>query len=240
MERRRREIHESTTVPEVWLYSKDPQREARLCYLGHVLSENRHGLVVDVELTEVDGYAERDAAVPMLGRSITGPATVGTDRAYDTRDFVWDVRGLGITPHVTQNERGRRTAIDRRATRHPGCPEPAQAQAGLEGLRLDQHGRHRRQAPLPGSRPEQVVARPDRSGLQPHPPGQPPAGRRVAESPAQCLQRRHSARQIGLAEFYASFETARKPSRPPQTANQSSLKTSTSLLAGAASEPDDR
>ena len=68
-ERRRRETHESTTDPEARLYCKGPQREARLCYLGHLLRENRHGLVVDVELTEADGYAERDAALAMLERS---------------------------------------------------------------------------------------------------------------------------------------------------------------------------
>ena len=119
-ERRRRETHSSTTDPEARRYRKGPQREARRCYLGHALSENRHGLVVDVELTEADGYAERRAALAMLERSVCGPATVGADRADDTRDFVWDLRALGLTPHVAQNERGRRSAIDRRTTRRPG------------------------------------------------------------------------------------------------------------------------
>ena len=119
-ERRSRETHESTTDPEARLYRKGKQQAARLCYLGHVLTENRHGLVVDVELTEADGYAERDAALAMLERSVRGPATLGADRGYDTRDFVWDLRGLGVTPHVAQNEQGRRSAIDRRTTRHPG------------------------------------------------------------------------------------------------------------------------
>ncbi len=76
--------------------------------------------MVDVELTEADGYAEREAALAMLERSVQGPATLGADRGYDTRDFVWDLRALGVTPHVAQNERGRRSAIDRRTTRHPG------------------------------------------------------------------------------------------------------------------------
>ena len=57
-ERRRREMHESTTDPEARLYRKGPQQEAKLCYLGHLLTENRHGLVVDVRLTQADGYAE--------------------------------------------------------------------------------------------------------------------------------------------------------------------------------------
>jgi transposase len=119
-ERRRRETHESTTDPEARLYRKGPQQEAKLCYLGHLLTENRNGLVVDVELTQADGYAEREAALAMLERSVRGPATVGADRAYDTRDFVWDLCGLGLTPHVAQNEQGRRSAIDGRTTRHPG------------------------------------------------------------------------------------------------------------------------
>ena len=119
-ERRRRETHESTTDPEARLYRKGKQQAARLCYLGHLLTENRHGLVVDVELTQADGYAERDAALTMLERSVRGPATLGADRAYDTRDFIWDLCALGVTPHVAQNERGRRSAIDRRTTRHPG------------------------------------------------------------------------------------------------------------------------
>ena len=118
-ERRRRETHESTTDPEARLYRKGKQQASRLCY-RHVLTENRNGLVVDVELTEADGYAERDAALAMLERSVRGPATLGADRAYDTRDFVWHLRGLRVTPHVAQNERGRRSAIDRRTTRHTG------------------------------------------------------------------------------------------------------------------------
>ncbi len=85
-----------------------------------MLTENRHGLVVDVELTEADGRAERAAALEMLERSVCGPATLGADRAHDTRDFVWKARALGVTPRVTQNDRGRRSAIDRRTTRHAG------------------------------------------------------------------------------------------------------------------------
>ena len=131
-ERRRRETHESTTDPEARLYRKGKQQATRLCYLGHVLTENRHGLVVDVELTEAGGYAERDAALAMLERSIRGPATLGADRAYDTRDFVWHLRGLGVTPHVAQNEQGRRSAIDRRTTRHPGYAQSQRRRKRVE------------------------------------------------------------------------------------------------------------
>ena len=93
---------------------------AKLRYLGHVLSENRHGLVVDVELSEANGYGEREAALQMLERSVRGRATLGADRGYDTRDFVAAVRARGVTPHVARNDRGRRSAIDGRTTRHAG------------------------------------------------------------------------------------------------------------------------
>ena len=91
-ERSSRDTHASTTDPEARLYRKGKQQGAQLCYLGHVLTENRNGLVVDVELTEADGYAEREAALAMLERSVCGPATLGADRGYDTRDFVWNAR----------------------------------------------------------------------------------------------------------------------------------------------------
>ncbi len=100
-------------------YRKGHQQEAKR-YLGHVLSENRHGLVVDVELSEANGYGEREAALQMLERSVRGRATLGADRGYDTRDFVAAVRARGVTPHVARNDRGRRSAIDGRTTRHPG------------------------------------------------------------------------------------------------------------------------
>ena len=94
--------------------------EAKLRYLGHVLSENRHGLVVGVELSEANGYGEREAALQMLERSVRGRATLGADRGYDTRDFVAAVRARGVTPHAARNDRGRRSAIDGRTTRHAG------------------------------------------------------------------------------------------------------------------------
>ena len=119
-QRRRRETHASRTDAEAQLYRKGPQQAAVLSYLGHALSENRHGLVVDVELTAADGFGERAAALTMLDRSVAGRATLGADRAYDTRDFVAALRARGVTPHVARNARGRRSAIDGRTTRHPG------------------------------------------------------------------------------------------------------------------------
>ena len=119
--RRSRDTHVSATDPEAQLYTKAPGQTAKLSYLGHVLTENRHGLVVDVELTAADGYAERQAAITMLERSTSGRATLGADRGYDTRDFVAALRGRGVTPHVARNDRrwGRST-VDGRTTRHAG------------------------------------------------------------------------------------------------------------------------
>jgi hypothetical protein len=94
---------------------------ARLAYLGHVLTENRNGLVVDVRLTLAMGTAERDAAVNMLQEvAESRSVTLGADRGYDARDFVKQMRGLNVTPHVAQNTTNRHSAIDGRTTRHDG------------------------------------------------------------------------------------------------------------------------
>jgi transposase len=120
-EARRNTTHESTTDPDARLYRKGPGREAKLCYMGHVVMENRHGLVVDAQVTQATGTAERETALEMVERlSRTHRVTVGADKAYDTHDFVLALRDLGSTPHVAQNTRGRGSAIDGRTTRHPG------------------------------------------------------------------------------------------------------------------------
>jgi len=119
-QRRRRDTHVSRTDPEAQLATKGSGQTAKLCYLGHVLTENRHGLVVGVALTEADGRAERAAALRLLDGCVRGRATLGADRAYDTRDFVAGCRQRRVTPHVAQYTRGRRSAIDGRTTRHAG------------------------------------------------------------------------------------------------------------------------
>ena len=119
-QRRRRETHVSSTDPQAQLYTKGSGQTAKLCSLGHLLTENRHGLVRDVELTEASGYAEREAALAMLDRSASAGATLGADRGYDTRDFVAGLRARGVTPYVAQNESRRRSAVDGRTTRHAG------------------------------------------------------------------------------------------------------------------------
>src|SRR5262249_33559164 len=96
-------------------------QEAKLAYLGHVLMENRHGMVVDTRVTQAVGTAEREAAVAMA-EAIPGPqrASLGADKNYDIRDFVRELRELRVRPHVAQNTTGRSSAIDGRTTRHPG------------------------------------------------------------------------------------------------------------------------
>ena len=119
---RRNDTHQSTTDPEARLYKKAVGREAKLGYLAHLLTENRHGLIVDTAVTGATGTAERDAAIAMLGELplTTRRITVGADKGYDTRAWVRAVRIMGITPHVAQNTKYRRSAIDQRTTRHAG------------------------------------------------------------------------------------------------------------------------
>jgi transposase len=117
-ERRCNATHQSTTDPQARLYKKAAGREAKLCYLGHLLMENRNGLVVNTRLTEADGYAERRAAVAMV-EDIPGfsRVTLGGDKGYDAKEFVRELRDHQVTPHLAQKPA---SAIDRRTTRHSG------------------------------------------------------------------------------------------------------------------------
>jgi transposase len=121
-ERRRNDTHQSTTDPEARLYKKAVGREAKLGYLAHLLTENRHGFIVDTAVTDAMGTAERDAALHMLGELplTTRRVTVGGDKNFDVPAWVEAVRHMGITPHVAQNTSKQRSAIDGRTTRHPG------------------------------------------------------------------------------------------------------------------------
>ena len=96
--------------------------EAKLCFIGHGLMENRSGLIVDTRLTRVSGHAERLAALDMIEPLADRPRsiTLGADRGYDAADFVEELRTLNVRPHVAQNTNRRRSAIDGRTTRHPG------------------------------------------------------------------------------------------------------------------------
>ena len=121
---RRNDTHQSTTDPDARLYKKAAGREAKLAYLGHLLTENRHGFIVDTAVTAATGTAERDAAVVMLGELplTTRRVTVAGDKNYDTRGWVAAVRAMHMTPHVAQYvpTPHRWSAIDRRTTRHVG------------------------------------------------------------------------------------------------------------------------
>ena len=121
-QKRSNETHRSTTDPDARLYRKGPGMEARLCFIGHGLMENRSGLIIDARLTRVSGHAERLAALDMVQHVADRPRaiTLGADRGYDAADFVEELRTLNVRPHVAQNTSGRRSAIDGRTTRHPG------------------------------------------------------------------------------------------------------------------------
>src|SRR3981081_466678 len=120
-EKRKNQTHGSTTDPDARLFKKSKGSEAKLGYLGHVLMENRNGLLVQTFLTEANGRAERDAAMLMAEALPSGKSvTVGGDKNYDTRELVEELRGMNITPHVAQNNTNRSSAIDQRTTRHAG------------------------------------------------------------------------------------------------------------------------
>lgn len=126
-EKRSNETHASTTDPDARLYRKADGRESRLCFMGHVLMENRHGLAVDAALTHATGTAERAAALAMLDRRRTDRRiTLGADKAYDVTAFVEELRTRSVTPHIAIDGRVsklgvvRRTAVDGRTTRHFG------------------------------------------------------------------------------------------------------------------------
>jgi transposase len=119
---RSNETHASTTDPDARLYRKGKGKETKLCFMGHALMENRHGMLVDACLTLADGHAERIAALYMIEPRAERPRaiTLGADKAYDAEDFINELRAMKVTPHVAQNTNGRRSAIDGRTTRHGG------------------------------------------------------------------------------------------------------------------------
>ena len=122
-EKRSNATHRSTTDPEARLFKKGKGKEAKLVFMAHALMENRNGMLVDFQLTEAGGTAERDAVPRLLDQARERhfrPKTLGADKGYDTRDCVAEMRARKVTPHVARNTSGRRSAIDGRTTRHPG------------------------------------------------------------------------------------------------------------------------
>jgi hypothetical protein len=150
-ERRTNDTHASTTDPEAKLFRKGRGKEAKLSFMGHLLMENRHGLIVDDRLGEASGTAERDEARTMVA-AIPGRhrITVGGDKNFDTSGFVAALQDLNATPHVAQNTSSRRSAIDRRTTRHPGYAVSQRVRKRIEEafgwikeIALQRRARHR-------------------------------------------------------------------------------------------------
>ncbi len=113
--------HASVTDPQARLYKKSPGAGAILCFMGHTLMENRNGLIVQAEVTQADGHAERKAALEMVNRHSPGSTrrlTLGADKGYDSADFISNLRQMCVTPHVAR--KSRHSAIDGRTTRHSG------------------------------------------------------------------------------------------------------------------------
>jgi len=134
-EKRSNDTHASTTDPDAMLARKGAGKEAKLSYSGHVLMENRNGLVADVEVLQANGTAERDAALVMIEAIPSDHrVTVAADKGYDTKEFVAETRNMNATPHVAQNNKGRKSAIDGRTTRHAGYAVSQQRRKRVEEI----------------------------------------------------------------------------------------------------------
>jgi len=135
-QKRSNATHVSRTDPEARLAKKARGQAARLAYAGHVLMENRNGLIVDVELSQASGRAEREAALCMLDRQERRKRrlTLGADKGYDSREFVSELRKRRVTPHVARNTSGRRSAVDGRVTSHGGYGKSQRARKRVEEI----------------------------------------------------------------------------------------------------------
>ena len=136
-EKRSNETHESKTDPDVLLARKSEGKESKLGYSGNLRVENRNGLIVDAEVFQANGTAERDAALIMLAKPGTQSVTVGGNKGFDTFGFAAECRNLRMVPHVAQNvERCGGSAIDGRTTRHSGyaISQPCHRLTGLNNL----------------------------------------------------------------------------------------------------------
>ena len=149
-QKRSNDTHASTTDPDARLYRKGKGKETKLCFIGHGLMENRHGLLVDACLTLADGHAERVAALHMIEPRADRPTaiTLGADKAYDAEDFVNELRSMNVTPHVAQNTSGRSSAYGER----PGTAAMPSASASASASRRHSAGSRRsRSKRSPGS-----------------------------------------------------------------------------------------
>jgi len=126
---RKNDTHASATDPDARLFRKGSGKEAKLCFMGHALMENRHGLIVQAHLTEASGTAEREAAIQMIHRQSPGSTrrlTLAADKGYDAKPFAAELREMAVTPHIARHDamtktgRRRRSSVDGRTTRHAG------------------------------------------------------------------------------------------------------------------------
>jgi len=170
-QQRRNQTHESTTDPQAKLYRKGAGQEAKLSYLGHVLMENRNGLIVDAMVTEADGTAERDAAMLMVysrWKKHRPISTLGGDKGYDTRDFVQVLREMEVRPHLTQNvNRAGGSAID---AHHAACRlrnQPEETAPDRTRVRMDEGCRANAQGQAARATQCGLVVFDDRSSFQP-------------------------------------------------------------------------
>jgi hypothetical protein len=192
-EKRSNDTHSSTTDPEVRLYREGPGKEATLCFMGHVLMENRNGLVIDACLTQVDGHAERIAALHMIDPHADRPQsiTLGADKAYDAEDFVNELRSMKVTPHVAQKAAGRSSAIDGRTTRHAGYAISQRTRKADRGsLRLDQDGRGQGEDEVSRARSRRLGVHLRVHRLQSGAAAQAPGGTRVNDGSADLRRLR--------------------------------------------------
>jgi len=204
-EQRSNETHESTTDPEARLYRKGDGQPARLCYMGHALMENRHGLAVAGVASLATGTAERETALELLDRRQTGHRiTLGADKAYDVMAFIGDLRSRAVTPHIavdghiTKTGKQRRTAIDGRTTRHAGYEISQRCRKRIEEVvRLDQELGRSGQGKGARTRPRPCRLHLGAGSLQLDPPSQAPGGAgmtvrgkwRIVETPDHDMAR---------------------------------------------------
>lgn len=133
-EKRSNKTHASTTDPDARLFRKSKGSESQLCYMGHVLMENRNGLAVDREVTEAGTRKEWEAAVEMVGRRKNWKKriTLGADKGYDVNECIEALRDQNVTPHIARRNDRRRSKLDARTTRHAGYAWSLQVRKRIE------------------------------------------------------------------------------------------------------------
>jgi hypothetical protein len=195
-ESRRNDTHASTTDPDAHLARKGQGKEAKLSYAGHVLLDNRHGLVANVCTTAATGTAERDAAQWLLTASAPPHSTVGGDKNFDVPAFVAAVRDLQITPHVAQKAKG--TAIDARHDASRGvCHQSTETETDRASLRVDENRGRVAEAAASGRRARGLDGDVHRGGVQLDPPAHAAGESDVTRRRARLARERANTQEPG-------------------------------------------